>query len=117
MKKIIFILLIAFTLNAQSLFEGKAGDVWHLTGSTLLTLTIDRYTDYDWGTSAAIAFSLGFMKEIGDHYFDLWPFDPAGFSERDLIYDGIGVLLSYPLRYKNCQLNLSANHITLRVKL
>ena len=116
-KKIILILLAMSIINGQSLFEGKAGDVWHITGSALGTLAIQKTFEWEWSKSAALMFSLGLAWECCDEWIGRGIFDPAGGSENDIIYDVIGTLLSYPLRYENFQLNLSANKINLRIRL
>ena len=109
MKYIILtFLLICSTLFAQPLsdyYSGRAGDVLHLTGSALGTLAIQKTFDWEWHKSAAVMFSLGFVWESFDEVIGRGVFDPAGFSGKDLLFDGIGVLLSYPLRYKNLKLS------------
>ena len=114
--RILLILLSMSIINGQSLFEGQAGDVWHLTGSTLGVLTIQRATDMEWHKSAAFMFCLGFMWEVCDETIGTSLFDSKGFNERDLWFDGIGCLLSYPLRYKNCELKLANRQVNLCIR-
>jgi len=105
-------LLIAFALNAQSIsdyYSGRAGDVLHLTGSCIGTLAIQKYTNWEWHKSAAVMFALGFVWESFDEVIGRGIFDPAGFSGKDLLFDGVGVLISYPLRYKNLKLSGGRN--------
>ena len=111
MKKILIFLLLIGSLNAQTLFDGKAGDVWHITGSTLGTLAIQKTFQTEWETSAGSMFIVGLTWELMDEYYKKSPFDPAGFSDVDLFFDIVGIMLSYPLRY-----NFSLTHNMISVR-
>ena len=119
MKNIIFTILLTVSLNAQPIsdyYSGRAGDVLHLTGSKLLCLGINKYTDFEWHKAAATTFALGFTWEVCDEIIGKWVFDPSGFSEKDLLFDAVGVLISYPLRYKKCELKIANRKVSLCIK-
>jgi len=83
-----------------------AWDVVHITGSALLTAEINHLTSLNWWQSALVTFVLGVVWEccdeiayqlkwknnIWDHY--------KGFDKYDILRNGIGISLSFPIRKK-----------------
>jgi hypothetical protein len=116
MKKMLFLALLATQLHAGQKFisfGGDAGNVWHLTGSCIGTLAIQKTFKVKWYKAAGIMLAAGIAWELLDeakqagglHTLDF--FDPAGFDKKDVYRDMIGIALSYPLRYKNWQINIT----------
>ena len=107
MKPIVILFFITYFLNAQSLFEGRAGDVWHITGSCIGTLALQKGLNIEWYNAALIMFSMGVALEILDDVTGNDPYN--GFSENDIFFDVFGVLMSYPLRYetKSCSFSFT----------
>jgi len=103
MKKLLIIFLLLVSLShAEKPFlsiTGTAGDVWHFTGSALLTLGIQRTAEIEWGYAAGYSFAAGFLWEVGDSIFHKGIFDPAGFDPDDILRNVLGIAISYPLRY------------------
>ena len=117
--KYLLLLLSVSCLNAQGMFDGRAGDVWHLTGSTLGVLAIQKTFETKWETAAVTMFGLGVAWELADEFYGKGRspkgiFDPTGFSWNDLFYDMVGVFISYPLKY---EFKISKNRISLRIPL
>jgi len=109
MKKIflIIVILIIFSscyANNFLEFGGAAGDVWHLTGSLILTLAIQRIFKIEWYKAASVTLFLGITWETLDWSNGLLHFNDKLFDIKadpmDLARNGIGIVLSFPLRYK-----------------
>jgi len=109
MKKlslIIIVLLISINCYAKDFLEfgGAAGDVWHLTGSLVLTLVIQRIFKIKWYKAASITLFLGLTWEMLDWSNGLLHFNDKLFDIKadpmDLARNAIGIVLSFPLRYK-----------------
>ena len=121
MKKLFLILLLAPVIGhsqfVKEMFSGRAGDVWHLTGSCIGVLAIQKTFETEWQTAAVSMIFLGIAWEAVDEIYGKGIFDPAGFSGSDLFFDVFGVMLSYPLKYDFGEVKFSHNRIGIRLYL
>ena len=112
-KRLILILFLSSGLYAagngklfdKAMFESRAGDVWHVTGSCIGTLAIQRSFNLEWSEAAGIMWGIGFIKEYTDSY--------KKDRREDIVYNTIGILISYPLRYKKTKVILTKKEIKL----
>jgi len=123
--KNVILIIILFLINTnvvfgkdlfdKRFFEGRAADVWHMTGSTIGTLAIQKTFSVKWENAALIMFGVGVLKETGDEYLNIGFFHKTGFNKYDIVYDVMGILISYPLKYENAEINITSNKISLNI--
>lgn len=121
MKKLLLVLLLASVLQSQTLFsekmvDGRAGDIVHIGVSAIGTLAVQKYTGWEWGEAVMFMFWCGVLWESFDTTIGKFPFDPYGFNERDIFYNLVGCAISYPLRYRNCDIKISSNKVQLSLR-
>jgi len=108
MRTFIILLFLSSSCYTQSFvkFDGAAGDVWHIAGSTFLVLGTQKAFDWGWKKAAVFTFTAGFMWELQDELFKT---DPKGFDGNDILRNIIGIAISYPLK---CNIGIKKNRIT-----
>lgn len=125
------IILLLLTANATAFDPPTCGDPWyyqtddrgltfmvpdkaqHYYGSYLLTEITSKYN-----ISPVIVFTLGFLWEVKDNKTSLNTTNGVvGFSYRDLIADGLGILSSRVNKHKNARLYLNYSTLEKTIEL
>ena len=101
---IILIVLIPCLSFSADMTNRQLWDVTHVTGSCIGTAYLNHTADMSWKKAALYVLALGLAKESIDHIFYLTKtkssmFDHyRGFEVTDIILNGIGVSISFPIR-------------------
>lgn len=103
---IVLILILFYSTTCFS-SEGQAWDAIHITGSCIGTLYLNKVVKMPYWKSAATMFVLGIAWEyFGDEMYRRghygrnldFIFDKRGFHRNDVLRNGIGITLSFPIR-------------------
>lgn len=105
MKLVVLLISILLSIPCHAITSRAAWDGWHVMGSCIGTAYLN-HAGLSWKKSAAIMLAAGILWECFDQIAknngeDSNIFDTRrGFDYQDIIRNGIGVSLSFPIRKK-----------------